>query len=170
MPKVLPLPTMLVQRLVILANSCGLKVALEKGVSVGVKPAPGAACSVVPKERMPPASGKASVPANAALLVQAVPVKPGPAAVFTNFTTTELGRTPVSVLLTRSWLTERETKPFGVIKHEQQETSCSSGENAYTFTQMLPTPGPKPGPLSGAPLVPVLLMLMTESPAVRLEA
>src|SRR2546422_7673202 len=84
-----------------------------------------------------------------------------------SFTTIEFGRTPVSVLLTRSLLAERDTSPLGVIRQEQQEINCSSGENAYTFTQMLPTDPPNPGPFSDAPLAPVLVMFITESPLVR---
>ncbi len=122
---------MLVQRFVMLASSAGLSVAFRNGVSATPNvPATGAPWMVVPKASMPPASGKLVPPANAALFVQFVPVKPAPAAVLTSFTTTELGRTPVSVLLIKSLLTESETSPFGVNKQEQQETSCSSGENA----------------------------------------
>ena len=46
--------------------------------------------------------GLAGLPANAALLVHDEPVKLGPAAVGTTFTTIELGRTPVKVLLITS--------------------------------------------------------------------
>ena len=42
-PNVLPLPMILVQRLVMLANSAGLSVALLKGVSVVAKPVAAAA-------------------------------------------------------------------------------------------------------------------------------
>ena len=42
----------------------------------------------------------------------------------------ELGRKPVRLLLIRSLLTDKETSPLGVIRQEQQETNCSSGENA----------------------------------------
>jgi hypothetical protein len=88
----------------------------------------------------------------------------------TSFTTTELGRTPVSVLLVKSFTTERETNPLGVTTQEQQDTSCSSGENAYTLTQMLPAGVPIPGPFNWAPLAPEFEMLITESPADKLEA
>ena len=47
-----------------------------------------------------------------------------------NLITTELGLTPVSVLLVRSSLTESEFRPFGVTRQEQHEINCSSGENA----------------------------------------
>lgn len=122
---------MLVQRLVMLASSAALSVPRENAVSVVANvPATGAEWTVVPKANIPFASGNAVEPANAALLVQFVPVNPAPAPVLTSFTTIELGRTPVSVLLIRSLFTESEANPFGVIKQEQQETNCSSGENA----------------------------------------
>ena len=131
MPNVLPLPMMFVQRFLMLASSAGLNVARMKGVSVRLNaPAAAPACSVVPKASTPPASGKGAVPAKAAELVQLVPVKLAAAPVFTSFTTIELGRTPVSVLLIMSWFTESDTKPLGVMRQEQQLTSCSSGENA----------------------------------------
>ena len=77
----------------------------------------------------------------------------------TSFTTAEVGITPVKVLWIRSRLTEREDKPLGVTMLEQQEISCSSGENVYTLTQMFPTEEPKPGPSKGAPFRPVLVTL-----------
>ena len=82
----------------------------------------------------------------------------------------ESGRIPVSVLLTRSLFAVRCTSPFGVTRQEQQETNCSSGENAYTFTQRLPAGAPNPGPFRDAPFAPVLVMLITESPFVRFDA
>ena len=157
--------------MVMLVSSAALSVPRLNGVSVVANvPCTAAAWTVVPKANMPFASGNAAEPANAALLVQFVPVNPTPAPVLTSFTTTELGRTPVRVLLIKSLLTDREAKPLGVIRQEQQDTNCSSGENAYTFTQMLPTAPPNPGPLSDAPLAPVFVKLITESPEVRLEA
>src|SRR5271165_374443 len=123
---------------------------------------------VVPHASIPRASP--SPETVAALLVQLDPDPPVPARVETSFTTTELGRTPVKVLLTRSLFTDKETKPFGVTRQEQQETSCSSGENAYTFTQMFPAAPPNPGPNREAPLAPLFVMLITESPLVRLAA
>lgn len=63
------------------------------------------------------------MPAKAALFVQLMPVKAAVAPVFTSLITTEFGRTPVSVLLMRSLLTDRETRPLGVIRQEQQLTS-----------------------------------------------
>ena len=130
MPNVEPLPTMFVHRLLTLANSAGLKVAFKNGVSVTANPPDTLACTVVPKASNPEANGKAAVPASGALLVQVVPVAVGPASVFNSLTTMELGLTPVSVLLTKSLFADRDTNPFGVIRQEQQETSCSSGENA----------------------------------------
>jgi hypothetical protein len=77
--------------------------------------------------------------------------------VASSFTTMEVGCVGVSVLLTKSALTDSETSPFGVTGHEQHETNCSSGENAYTFTQRFP-------------VVPAFVMLRTESPLSRLAA
>ena len=85
---------------------------------------------VVPQASMPLAKEFPAVLTKAALFVQFVPVPLPPAAVLNNFTTIELGRTPVSVLLTRSPFADKETKPLGVTRHEQQLTNCSSGENA----------------------------------------
>ena len=81
-----------------------------------------------------------------------------PPVVERSFTTTEVGCAGVSVLLTKSELTDSETSAFGVTVQEQHEISCSSGEKVYALTQMLP------------PVVPVLVMLMTESPIFRLAA
>ena len=113
-----------------LASSAGLRVDRPKGVSVTAKPLVAAACTVVPVAINPGASGNAAVPANAALLVHVFPEKAALAPELTSFTTTEFGRTPVNVLLTKSAFTESETNPFGVIRQEQQEISCSSGEKA----------------------------------------
>src|SRR5882672_4979671 len=52
--------------------------------------------------------------------------------------TIEDGVAGVRVLLVRSFFTDSETSPSGVTGHEQQATICSSGENAYTFTQIAP--------------------------------
>ena len=71
-----------------------------------------------------------AVPAVAALLLQEVPEPPVPAKVASSLITIEFGRIPVRVLLTRSLFPVRFTSPFGVTKQEQQEISCSSGENA----------------------------------------
>lgn len=133
MPKVLPLPTMFVQRFVRLASSSRLMRLPLNDVSVTllrvVAPV-GAVWMVVPHPRTPGAKGNAGEPASAALLVHAAPLKAGPAPVLTSLTTTELGRIPVSVLLTKSLLIERETSAFGVTRHEQHEINCSSGESA----------------------------------------
>jgi hypothetical protein len=104
-----------------------------------------------------------------ALFVQSVPLPPVPAIVDNNFTAIEPGRTPVNVLLVRSFTTDKEASPFGVTRQEQQEINCSSGENAYTLTQILPTLAPNPGPNKDAPVAPVLVMLMTPSPRLRLD-
>jgi hypothetical protein len=50
----------------------------------------------------------------------------------------DVGTPGVRVLLIKSLRAESETKPSGVIGQEQQEISCSSGENVYTFMQMFP--------------------------------
>jgi len=128
MPNVLPLPMILVQRLVMLASSPGFKVAGLKGVSVMLNGIPAGSGStlvaewrVVPQARTPFAKGNAALPAVAALLLQVEPAKVGPAAVATSLTTIEFGRIPVSVLLTRSRFAVRFTSPFGVIRQEQQE-------------------------------------------------
>jgi hypothetical protein len=83
---------------------------------------------------------------DAALFVQLVPLPPDAASVDTNLMTSDVGLTPVMVLDTRSEFTEMLTRALGVTRQEQQEINCSSGENAYTFTQMFPTAPPKPGP------------------------
>ena len=70
----------------------------------------------------------------------------------------DVGTPGVRVLLIKSLRAERETSAFGVTWQLQQEISCSSGENVYVFTQMLP------------PVAPVLVMLITESPTGRFDA
>ena len=52
--------------------------------------------------------------------------------------TMDVGTPGVRVLLIKSLRAESETNPSGVIGQEQQEISCSSGENVYTFVQMTP--------------------------------
>ena len=104
--------------MVMLANSPALRVDGVNAVSViengpaTVLPVPVGAfaeCRVVPHAAIPPASASGKVvPAPAAELVQELPVNDGaagvpPVAVATNLTTTEFGRTPVSVLLIRSF-------------------------------------------------------------------
>src|SRR5947209_1128790 len=116
---------------------------------------------VVPHAARPGARVFPAVPAVAALLLQLVPDPPAPARVETSLMATELGLTPVSVLLIRSFTTDSETSPFGVTRQEQQDTSCSSGEKAYTLTQMFPAAAPKPGPFRAAPLAPVFVMFTT---------
>lgn len=112
-----------------------------------------------------------AVPVNeAALLVQLVPVPPVPARVARSLITTEFGRTPVSVLLIKSFCAESETSPFGVTRQEQHEINCSSGEKVYTFAQMLPAAPPIPGPKGLAPFAPVFVMFTTESPACKFDA
>ena len=122
---------MLVHRFVMLASSATLRLPRRACVSVTANvPVTGAAWMVVPKASKPEANGKLAEPATAALLVQLVLLNALPAPVFTIFKITEFGRTPVKVLLSTSLLSEREARPFGVMRQEQQETNCSSGENA----------------------------------------
>ena len=88
--------------------------------------------------------------------------------VASSLTTIAVGTAGVSVLLIRSFFAEREISPFGVTGHEQQEMSCSSGENAYTLTHSAPVMLAVVPDSSAAPRVPALVMLMTESPNPRL--
>jgi hypothetical protein len=144
---------MLAHRPVMLANSDRLNVPLVKGVSVMPRaPAGGCPWIVVPQASIPPA--KAPVSGTDA----------------TSLTTADVGMTPVKVVLSKSAFSESDAKPFGVTKQEQHETNCSSGENVYTLTHRFPTDVPNPGPSSGAPLNPVLVTLMTESPLSRFAA
>ena len=121
---------MFVQRFVMLVNSDGPIVAKRKGVSVVAnEPGAGPACAVVPQASIPAASlNPCTVPARAALFVQDVPAKSELALVERILMTTELGRTPVRVLLIKSLLTDKDISPFGVIRQEQHDTNCSSGE------------------------------------------
>jgi hypothetical protein len=56
----------------------------------------------------------------------------------TSLITMDVGTAGVRVLLIKSLRAERETSAFGVTGQLQQEIICSSGENVYTFTHMLP--------------------------------
>ena len=95
---------------------------------------------------------------------------PPTGAVASSLITTAVGTAGVNVLLIRSFFTDRETKPFGVTGQEQQETNCSSGENAYTLAQKAPVVLAVVPELRLAPLAPELEMLITESPAARFAA
>lgn len=90
---------------------------------------------VVPQAALLPAmtTGKPGLPAAAALLPHEVP------RVAKSLTTIEFGRMPVRVVLIRSSTTDSAARPLGVTRQEQHDTICSSGENAYTFTQIEPT-------------------------------
>ena len=147
---------------VIRPSSAALRVAGVKAVSVTeaviAASATGAAvvaCTVVPQAAKPVA--KADVPEPAVAALQELP------AVATSLTTIDVGTAGVSVLLIRSLRALSETSAFGVTVQLQQDTNCSSGENAYTFTQRLD----EVAPLAVAP---VLVMLITESPTFRCEA
>jgi len=63
---------------------------------------------------------------------------PATGSVATNVITREVGMPGVSVSAARSFFADSETRPFGVTGQEQQDTSCSSGVNVYTFTQIAP--------------------------------
>src|SRR5580692_2239308 len=106
----------------------------------------------------------------AALLVQLEPLPPVPARVASTFTVTEVGTTPVRVFTVRSAFTPKLTVWSGVTRQEQHEINSSPGSNAYTLTQMLPDAPPNPGPNSGAPLAPVLVMSIYDSPMLRFAA
>ena len=82
-----------------------------------------------------------------------------------SFTTTPVGTAGVKVLLIKSLRAESETNPSGVIGQVQQETNCSSGENVYTFAQMLPFWVGN----AAVEEVPALVTLTTESPTLKLE-
>src|SRR5438445_7695995 len=112
---------------------------------------------VVPKATIPGAKL-----VRLALALEPVQVPPT-GAVANSFTTIAVGTAGVSVLLIKSCLTERETSPFGVTGQEQQEIICSSGENAYTLTQIAPTVEAEVPDGRAAPLERALVMLMTES-------
>src|ERR1700685_1453917 len=116
-----------------------------------------------------PAITEEGPPLLAPLFVHTVPVPEplAPAKVATSFTVTDVGTTPVRVLEVRSALTPRLTVWSGVTRQEQHETSSSAVSNVYTFTQILPTALPNPGPSKLAPLAPVLVMLIIDSPAWR---
>ncbi len=138
-PAPLPLPTIKRHKLVSLVSSPGLRGSAWNRPSVTPKPAAGAgrACNLVAHARIPGA--KFGV-ANGLAALQVDPVKLGPALlpsglpvpigiVASSFTTIELGTTLVRVFWTKSVLADRCTSEFGVTRQEQQEISCSSGEN-----------------------------------------
>src|SRR5262249_23704259 len=125
---------------VIRASSAALRVAGAKRPSVNANP-PGVvdrAWIDVPQASRPVAR------APGAEALQA-PVKD------TSLTTIELGTAGVNVLVATSLRADNETKAFGVTTQQQQEISCSSGENPYTATLMLP------------PEAPLFVMLITPS-------
>ena len=125
----------------------------------------GNAWSVVPHEAKPGASVAPVTPA--AESVQLPPT----GTVARILITIDVGTAGVRVLLIRSFLADRETRPFGVTGQEQQATICSSGENVYTFAQMEPPVlALVPEACVTPPRAPVLVMLTTESPMFRLDA
>ena len=118
---------------------------------------------VVPQAAIPVSSTLAPVPTVDALQPASVPVVPELAS---NFTTMEVGTPGVRVLLIKSLRAEREMSPSGVTRQVQQEINCSSGENTYTFAQMLPFCVGN----ATVELAPVLVMFTTESPIARFDA
>ena len=157
-------------RPLMLASSPLLSVEPIKGVSVVAVPAP-CACRVVPQAAIPDRTIFVVV-AFAALLLQTVPVPDPfvPASVASSLTVTEVGITPVRVLEVRLVTTPRLTVWSGVTRQEQHETSSSLGSKAYTLTQMFPAAPPNPGPSKAAPLAPVLVISMYDSPRLRFAA
>jgi hypothetical protein len=122
MPKPLPFATINVQRVESRVNSPALSVAPAKGVSV----------TLAPVERLwsfvPHAASPGESPAWVTTEAEFVQVPPT-GTVATSLTTMEVGTAGVNVLLIKSFLTERDTRPFGVTGQEQQAIICSSGEN-----------------------------------------
>ena len=163
MPKPLPLAWINVHSEVSLANSPALRVDGVNAVSVTAYcPAVGVWCNVVPQATIP----GVVAPGAPAEFVQDPPT----GTVASSFTTMDVGTAGVNVLLIRSLRADRFTNPFGVTGQEQQEIICSSGENAYTFTQIAPVVAADVPAANPAPRAPVLLMLITESPMFRLDA
>ena len=127
------------QRVVIRVNSAALNVDGVKALSVtpnvvaGLPGVTGKAWIVVPQAAMPPAKRLVDEPTVEAL--QEAALVP---AVATSLITMDVGTPGVRVLLIKSLRAESDTKPSGVIRQLQQETSCSSGEKVYTFMQMFP--------------------------------
>jgi len=146
-----------------------LKVAGVKAVSVMPNAPVGPAWRVVPQATNPFERAGAA-PVNGETVAAEPLQDPPTGTVASSFTTTDVGTAGVNVLLIKSFRTERETKPFGVTGQEQQETNCSSSENAYTFAQMEPVRLAVVPDWFAAPRAPVFEILMTESPTFRFEA
>jgi hypothetical protein len=117
---------------------------------------------VVPKATIPDVSS----PPSAAAELHVPPT----GTVASSLTTIDVGTAAVSVLLIKSLRAESETRPFGVTGHEQQDTICSSGANVYTFTQIAPVVAALVPEDRPAPWAPEFVMLITESPTLRLDA
>jgi hypothetical protein len=163
MPNPLPFPLMNVQRPVNRLNSPALSVAGLKAVSDPKNvPAATAAWVEVPQASIP----DARAPGDAAELAQDPPT----GALASSLITIAVGTAGVSVLLVRSWRAESETSPLGVTGQEQQEIICSSGENAYTFTHSAPVVEALVPAAWPAPRAPEFVILITESPTLRLDA
>src|SRR5437660_257619 len=145
MPNPLPLAWMNPQNEVRRASSPALKPGCANWVSVtpNVTVVVGAAWIVVPQATIPAARLATGT-------LDALQVVPDVAIIFT---TIEVGRAGVRVLLMRSLTAESDTNAFGVTVQEQQEINCSSGEKAYTFAQMFVRAPP-------AFWVPALVILM----------
>src|SRR2546423_505872 len=121
MPDPLPFDWINAHWLLILDSSDALRVDGVNAVSVNALAPLGSLWRVVPQAARP----ALNVVAEAALQ-EPLPLDAS------NFTTMELGFTPVSVLLIRSFRADRDTSPFGVTLQLQQEISCSSGLKVYT--------------------------------------
>jgi hypothetical protein len=145
MPKVLPWALMKEHSCPSLASSAGFGDATVNGVSVNAYVGVVVdvfACRLVPHATMPGASVTAPVPTRAADVPHGLVVVPTPApggAVATNLITNEVGLgRPLNILFSRSFCTDSETNPFGVIGQEQQDKISSSGAMAYALMQIDP--------------------------------
>ncbi len=177
MPAPLPFPTINWHKLVSLFNSPGLRGSGWKRPSVTpyVTGFVGRACTVVAQARKPGAKFVLVINGLAALQVDPVNgpalVPPGLAVplgmVARSFTMMEFGTDRVRLRGSKSVLAERCTSALGVTRQEQHAISCSSGVNAYTFTQILPVV-PARGPEASAPRAPAFVILITPSPTLRL--
>src|SRR5207253_3716214 len=116
---------------------------------------------VVPHAAIP-SSGRLAPPTPTVPALQTPPIP----VVASNLITIDVGTPGVNVLLIKSFRADSETSPFGVTRQVQQEINCSSGENTYTFAQMLPFCVGN----ATVELAPVLVMLTTESPTARFDA
>src|SRR5262249_8775979 len=127
---------MFAHRTVRLESSPGLSGAVENGLSPSPNNAllAGSVCAVTAQARRPGVrllGVKVTLAALQVWPVNGVPCVfvPPPGIVASNLTVMLLGTTPVSVFFTMSDAF-RCCAAFGLTKHEQHATSCSSGEKA----------------------------------------